>query len=132
MFSLNVKIQRMSAKIVFIGLFSTCLFSFKLNDGIREKEISNIDFSRNPNGKEKVLPIDESKEDQMILLINKLRTSKGLNPLIKDKDLTTAARYHAADMCMEDYFEHNTHNRKRNNLMNGLGTFDRIRLFYNN
>jgi hypothetical protein len=44
--------------------------------------------------------------------------------------LCTTARYHAKDMAEEDYFEHNSFDRKKNGkLVKSCGTFERIEAF---
>lgn len=121
----------MNTKIILIGLSIVFFLSFEthiLKIGPRAQ--SNIDFSQNPTGKELVIDISEGKEKEMITLINELRRKKGLGVLKFDQSLTNGARYHAADMAKEGYFEHKTHNIKNGILQEGLATFDRANLFY--
>lgn len=50
--------------------------------------------------------IDEADESSMISLVNKERTSRGLNALIFDSRLRDVARYHSQDMFERGYFSH--------------------------
>ena len=122
----------MPAKILFIYIFFITNVIFTQLHPINKNLAKKNDFSKIPIGDENVIPVDESKELEMIRLINDLRVSKGLKPLLIDHDLTRAARYHAADLAIEGYFKHHTYNRKKDRLIDELGTFNRIRLFYRN
>jgi len=90
----------------------------------------HIDFSINPNGNEFIMPSNAKAELQMIDKINALRKKNGLKALKYDPKLTLAARYHAADMAIEGYFEHHTYNFRNHQLKDDLGTFDRVAKFY--
>lgn len=50
--------------------------------------------------------IDEASEKQMIELVNKERTSRGLKALVFDAKLREVARSHCADMFSRGYFSH--------------------------
>lgn len=47
-------------------------------------------------------------EEQMLLLVNKERTSRGLKPLAADPEMTQVARAHSRDMFARGYFAHHT------------------------
>jgi uncharacterized protein YkwD len=47
-------------------------------------------------------------EDQMLELLNKERTSRGLKPLVMDEELRQVARAHSEDMFVRGYFSHYT------------------------
>jgi uncharacterized protein YkwD len=49
-----------------------------------------------------------SLEEQMLELVNRERTSRGLKPLAADPELTELARRHSADMFARGYFSHYT------------------------
>ena len=49
-----------------------------------------------------------SFEKEVILLVNQHRVNYGLKPLSIDIDLTQAARYHALDMGINNYFSHDS------------------------
>lgn len=61
-----------------------------------------------------------SLEAQMLSLVNKERTSRGLKPLEADPELTQVARAHSRDMFSKGYFAHVN--------LNGQDPFDRMRL----
>lgn len=49
---------------------------------------------------------DSGKENEILLLINQLRTSANIKPLKMNEKLTIAARLHSQDMACNDYFSH--------------------------
>jgi uncharacterized protein YkwD len=49
---------------------------------------------------------DPDAEEAMLVLVNKERTSRGLQPLVMDPELRLLARQHAADMFKRGYFSH--------------------------
>jgi uncharacterized protein YkwD len=57
-------------------------------------------------------------EAQMLELVNKERTSRGLNPLKADPEMAVVARKHSVDMFARSYFSHYT--------PEGLDPFDRM------
>lgn len=52
--------------------------------------------------------VDELSEQQMLTLLNKERTSRGLSALQMDPQLQTLARAHSQDMLARSYFSHYT------------------------
>lgn len=92
--------------------------------------MAKIDFSKTPTGKENIASNNQAEENKIIQLINKERFAKKLPLLTIDPDLVRAARYHAADMANENYFDHQSHNKVNGRLTTTLDAFERIRLFY--
>lgn len=68
-------------------------------------------------------------EQQVVELVNQERNSRGLPPLKRTQSLTDAARYHAADMVQDNYFEHDTYDRIGGSLKFVCGTWERIATF---
>ncbi len=66
------------------------------------KENINLGFQTND------FKIDEKTENEMIDLVNKERTSRGLNSLTFDSKLRDTARDHSEDMFRRGYFSHYT------------------------
>lgn len=62
--------------------------------------------------------IDEEAEQQMFLMLNKERESRGLNSLVFDKNIAKVAREHSKDMLSRGYFSHYT--------PEGISPFDRL------
>ena len=58
-------------------------------------------------------------EAELLALINRERTQRGLAPLVPDENLRAAARAHSADMLLHGYFSHTS--------LDGLSPFDRMR-----
>jgi uncharacterized protein YkwD len=57
-------------------------------------------------------------EQQVVELVNAQRLANGSLPPYKRVDtLDAAARYHAADMAQDDYFDHNTYDRNAQNKL---------------
>ena len=91
---------------------------------------SDINFSNNPDGSERIEDMSNGEEQNMLGLINALRRKKGLNALTLNTSLQYACRYHAADMANEGYFEHDTYNRVGADLQLSLDAFERCKRFY--
>ncbi len=51
---------------------------------------------------------DPATEEAMLELVNRERTSRGLEPLVMDHELVLVARAHAEDMFKRGYFAHDT------------------------
>lgn len=62
--------------------------------------------------------VDETAEEEMIVLVNKEREKEGLPPLTYDSSLRAVARLHSEDMFSRGYFSHYT--------PDGLSPFDRM------
>lgn len=80
-------------------------------------------------GSENVKPFNESFEKEVLQIVNQERAKKGLSPLQWNDSLARAARYHAADMAGENYFEHDSMDRKNGRLVKACPTFKRIGAF---
>lgn len=74
--------------------------------------------------------INADFEARVAELVNAERTSRGLPPLKLVASLSAAARYHAADMGSDDYFEHDSYDRVSGSLKHVCGAFDRVSLWY--
>lgn len=79
-----------------------------------------------PKGDEAIKSTDAAFEKEVLALINQERKKAGLPALSWDEDLARAARYHAADMSHDGYFDHNTMDK---GPIKVAGAFDRIRRF---
>lgn len=62
--------------------------------------------------------IDQEAEQQMFLMLNKERQSRGLGTLVFDQEITKVAREHSKDMLSRGYFSHST--------PEGISPFDRL------
>ena len=91
---------------------------------------SNIKFYDLPTGREVVTSFDLVGEQELLRLINKERVKKGQKPLVWDKDLARAARYHSYDEATQNYFNHSSYDRNNGKLVKVGNTFERIRKFY--
>ncbi len=86
-------------------------------------------FAGAPTGEEQVESSNEKFEQRVLELVNAERKKKRLKPLQMDENLQSAARYHAKDMAEEDYFDHDSYDRKGKRLVKVCETFDRIEKF---
>lgn len=84
-----------------------------------------------PKGKERIASLNGSLEQEILEMTNLERTKYGLEPLKRDESLTYSARYHAKDMATEDYFEHDSYDRKNGRLKKSCSIFNRIEAFAN-
>jgi uncharacterized protein YkwD len=76
--------------------------------------------------------VNDAYEQRVVELTNKVRAEQGLPPLKRVEGLNESARYHAADMNVDDYFSHDTHDRVSDGLKEVCTTWDRIEHFYTN
>lgn len=113
-----MKIQLFQCLIA--GLF--CLW-------ITPSQAQDIDFTGCPSGDERVESSNHSFETEVLELVNKERKRRRMKPLKWNDELAYAARYHAKDMIVDDYFEHESKDRKRRSLKKACGIFERIGLF---
>ncbi|MDA3906668.1 MAG: CAP domain-containing protein [Bacteroidales bacterium] len=87
--------------------------SFKgIPEGTEDVEIQNLKF-----------------EIEVLDLVNEIRIKQGVEVLVWHEDLARAARYHAQDMANDDYMEHQTYDRNKNQLFKVCETFERIQKF---
>ena len=56
-------------------------------------------------------------EQAIVEQTNEIRMQAGLPPLKRVENLNQAARFHANDMSHDNYFDHNTFNRKGRSLV---------------
>jgi uncharacterized protein YkwD len=69
-------------------------------------------------------------EQEVVVLVNQERAKAGLPPLKRVVELDEAARYHAADMAQDVYFEHDSYDRVNEMLTVVCSTWDRIKTYY--
>ncbi len=91
---------------------------------------STIEFFGLPHGNEFIMSSNPNGEQQLLVLINEERERQGMHPLEWDDQLAQACRYHSYDLATQNYFNHDSHDRKNGKLEKVGGTFDRIRRFY--
>ncbi|OJJ22016.1 hypothetical protein BKI52_08225 [marine bacterium AO1-C] len=77
-------------------------------------------------GTEYVKPINASFEKEVLRLVNVERKKRGLQPLTWNEEMARAARYHAADMAHDNYFDHASYDPGKRKACK---TFERIRKF---
>ncbi len=82
-----------------------------------------------PTGEERIKSIQSEFESEVLRLTNNEREKMGLKPLEWDETLAYAARYHAKDMSVDDYFDHDSHDRKGRALRKSCSIFERIKAF---
>lgn len=82
-----------------------------------------------PTGEERIEAVNSAFEKEVLRLTNKERKKRGLKPLKWDETLAYSARYHAKDMAMDNYFDHDSYDRKGKKLVKVCGTFERIESF---
>lgn len=81
-------------------------------------------------GGEQVAESQEEFEAQVVALVNTLRGDQGLPPLKRVVALDGAARFHAADMGVEDYFSHTSYDKVNGELVESCAWSDRIGVYY--
>lgn len=74
--------------------------------------------------------VDTSLEQQVVDLTNAERASAGLPPLKLVSELTSSARYHAADQAQDAYFNHDSYDRSGDTLSMACAWSSRIGSFY--
>jgi uncharacterized protein YkwD len=82
-----------------------------------------------PTGRENFPPIVPKREREVLHLTNLERAKVGVRPLVWNEDLARAARYHAADMAHDAYFDHGSFDRRDGRLVRLGIEFARIRRF---
>jgi uncharacterized protein YkwD len=81
-------------------------------------------------GGEVVPVINEGYEQRVVELVNEARAGQGLPPLKRNPALDQAARYHAADLGEDNYFDHDTFDRVAGELVEVCDTWSRISNYY--
>jgi uncharacterized protein YkwD len=74
--------------------------------------------------------VDDAYEAEVVELVNEARAEEGVPPLKRAGPLTDAARYHAADMVLDDYFDHDTFDRVSGALSWICGTWERTAAYF--
>jgi len=74
--------------------------------------------------------INADFEAQVAQLVNAERAKQNLPPLKLLSSLTAAARHHAMDMAVDNYFSHDSMDSAGGQLNFACGTFDRVSLWY--
>jgi uncharacterized protein YkwD len=69
-------------------------------------------------------------EQEVLRLVNLEREARGIPPLKRSTSLDGAARYHSADLGIDDYFSHDTYDRQDGNLVFVCSPWTRIANFY--
>jgi uncharacterized protein YkwD len=77
-----------------------------------------------------VNPVNADYDQQVVELVNARRAEHGLPPLKRVEPLEYAARYHAADMALDGYFEHDSYDRHGDTLVKACDTWTRIASYY--
>lgn len=79
-----------------------------------------------------IQPINASYEQTIVEMTNQVRRQNHLPPLKRVTSLDSAARYHAADMSANDYFDHNTLHMVNGKLTQTCDPWNRIVQYYTN
>jgi hypothetical protein len=74
--------------------------------------------------------VNDDYEQRVVELVNEIRVEQSLPPLKRIQALDQAARYHAADLGVDDYFDHNTFDRVAGELVAVCDTWSRISNYY--
>lgn len=74
--------------------------------------------------------VNAAYEQEVVALVNQERQQAGLPPLKRAPGLEEAARYHAADLAQDEYFEHDTYDRVGGVLQWTCSTWQRIASYY--
>ena len=93
-------------------------------------ETKSIQTNQTGCGRKTVPAINEEFEQRVVELVNQARADNGLPPLKRSKKLDQAARFHAADMAQEGYFDHDTYDLVDGQLVKVCSTWDRIGTYY--
>ncbi len=81
-------------------------------------------------GNENMPVINAAFTEEVFYLTNYQRSLVGVPPLKRNANLDRSAQYHATDMGVENYFDHDSHDRNGDSLVMVCNTFERIRKFY--
>ena len=75
--------------------------------------------------------VNAAFEMRVVELVNRERANNGVMPPLKRVDaLDRAARHHATDLGIDDYFDHDSYDRNNGGLAFVCGAFDRIGIWY--
>lgn len=81
-------------------------------------------------GGEQVTVVNADFEAQVAELVNIRRAEQGLPPMKLVDTLGNAARYHAADLRQDHYFDHDTYDRINGDLAQVCAWYERILVYY--
>lgn len=93
------------------------------------KANDKLSFTGCATGNEDVQPQNEAFEKKVLELVNIERAKVGRPPIIWNPKLARAARYHAADMVIDGYFDHDSYDVIDGNKVKVCATFARINKF---
>ncbi len=80
-----------------------------------------------------VIPaINPAYEQTIVEKTNEIRIQNGLPPLKYNANLSASARYHAADMAVNNYFDHNSFHNVNGQMTQTCDTWNRIEKYYTN
>jgi uncharacterized protein YkwD len=80
-----------------------------------------------------IVPVQNAAYEQTIVeKTNEIRMQNGLPPLKRVDELNEAARYHVADMSVDNYFSHDTYNVVNNHLVMNCDVWTRLESYYKN
>lgn len=74
--------------------------------------------------------VNSEYEQRVIELVNIERTKLDIPPLKRTQGLDAAARYHATDLGQDNYFSHDSYDRKSGNLIYVCSTWQRIATYF--
>jgi uncharacterized protein YkwD len=77
-----------------------------------------------------VEPTNPQFEQRVVELVNAARLAEGLPPYKHSPELANAARYHAADMQQDDYFQHDTFDVGGDEHIFGCHWYERLQTYY--
>ncbi|MBX3011544.1 MAG: CAP domain-containing protein [Caldilineaceae bacterium] len=83
-------------------------------------------------GGEIVAATNPTYEASVVELVNEVRAAQNLPPMKLSAGLTNSARYHAADMNQDDYFSHQTQDRRNGVLVTVCDWSARVLVYYDN
>lgn len=105
------------------SLLSAMVLSQSISFSVYHEDVVGVSMAPCPKGTEVTAASNDQYELKVLALLNAERTKQGLSPLKLCQEMTQAARYHAKDMAILNYFSHPS--------QNGCNEFDRIKAFYN-
>lgn len=73
---------------------------------------------------------NEDFEEEVLVQVNRIRQEHNLPPLKRHPDLDASARFHAADMAVENYFSHISYDLVNGELVESCAWSERIRTYY--
>jgi uncharacterized protein YkwD len=88
-----------------------------------------VSFKGCPTGQENVSAENEAFEKKVMEIVNTERKKLGKPALVWNANLARAARYHAADMATDGYFEHDSYDVINGQQVKVCSTFERIGKF---